>query len=201
MSNLSLIRTHSLPSLPLDHTMNHKHSLAVKGITNTGMRKLPLHRQSSVHKQRGNEKLFENKRPENLTGGKNELGNLEKALKTARALIVSKPSDLSVIHNKSINKFVFHSIFGFGISHSDSPADSPGLKQKITHAALAKHLFGTAKFVTSAGIIKKDDKDNCYVIDNNSGHYAPDDTSLIKVKFYLESLGCSVKLSCKIGER
>lgn len=201
MSNLSLIRTHSLPSLPLDHTMNHKHSLAVKGITNTDTRELPLHRQSSVHKQRENEKFFENKRPENLTGGKNELGNLEKALKTARALIVSKPSDLSVIHNKSINKFVFHSIFGFGISHSDSPADSPGLKQKITHAALAKHLFGTAKFVTSAGIIKKDDKDNCYVIDNNSGHYAPDDTSLIKVKFYLESLGCSVKLSCKIGER
>lgn len=197
MSNLSLIRTHSLPSLPLDHTMNHKHSLAVKGITNTDTRELPLHRQSSVHKQRENEKFFENKRPENLTGGKNELGNLEKALKTARALIVSKPSDLSVIHNKSINKFVFHSIFGFGISHSDSPE----LKQKITHAALAKHLFGTAKFVTSAGIIKKDDKDNCYVIDNNSGHYAPDDTSLIKVKFYLESLGCSVKLSCKIGER
>ncbi|MDF9401551.1 hypothetical protein [Vibrio sp. 1180_3] len=196
MSNLSLIRTHSLPSLPLDHTMNHKHSLAVKGITNTGMRKLPLHRQSSVHKQRGNEKLFENKRPENLTGGKNELDNLEKALKTTQAFIVSKPSDLSVIHNKSINKFVFHSIFGFGISHSDSPE----LKQKITHAALAKHLFGTAKFVTSAGIIKKD-KDNCYVIDNDSGHYAPDATSLIKVKFFLESLGCPVKLSCKIGER
>lgn len=189
MSNLSLIRTHSLPSLPLDHTMNHKHSLAVKGITNTGMRKLPLHRQSSVHKQRGNEKLFENKRPENLTGGKNELDNLEKALKTTQAFIVSKPSDLSVIHNKSINKFVFHSIFGFGISHSDSPE----LKQKITHAALAKHLFGTAKFVTSAGIIKKD-KDNCYVIDNDSGHYAPDATSLIKVKFFLESLGCPVKL-------
>ncbi|NGZ13676.1 hypothetical protein HGG78_07955 [Vibrio aestuarianus] len=194
MCNSSLIRTQSSPSLPLYGTGNSAYSLAVKGVTNTGMKKLPLHRPDSAHEQ----KLFENKRSENLTGGKNELGRLENAISsvnsTTQAFIVSKSSDLNVIHDKSINKFVFHSIFGFGISHSDSFECYKN--QKITHAALAKYLFGTAKFVTSAGMIRKG-RDGCYVIDNDSGHYNPDAESLMKVQSVLESLGCSVKIKAR----
>ncbi|MDE1241575.1 hypothetical protein [Vibrio aestuarianus] len=194
MYNFSLIRTQSSPSLHLCGTGNSEYHFAVTGVANTDKRKLPLRRPDSAHEQ----ELFENKRPESLTGGKNELGRLKDAISsgnsTTQAFIVSKSSDLNVIHDKSINKFVFHSIFGFGISHSDSRECYKN--QKISHPALAKCLFGTAKFVTSAGMIRKG-RDGCYVIDNDSGHYNPDAESLMKVNSFLESLGCSVKIKAR----